>query len=116
MDDDAGDGGKRWRARKPIDGDEAKAMKGEMRLEDFDAPAPCRIPVRLGRLPQIVRVEVARLVQHFGVAEGDHRASGSLHAEPHPADHVLSKVKHRLAGGGAEPGNWPNFLDAPPRW
>ncbi len=68
-----------------------------MGLEALRARALERVAHGLLRLAQVLRVEVAFLVQDLRVAQRDRRPRGPLHLEPRPADHVLAQVHDRQA-------------------
>ena len=75
-----------------------EAVEGEMRLPRFHAAALADISVDRRRAPQVLRVDRAIGVEHFGVAQRDLRAGGRGDLEPDEADHVLAQVKDVLAG------------------
>ena len=115
VDDDPGQRVRRQLPRVAVDGHVAEAEEREVRLERLRPAALERVARRGLRLAQVLRVEVALLVEHLGVAQRDGRAGGSLRLEPHPADHVLAHVDDRVAGRRLEDLDRLQLLDPPHR-
>ena len=115
VDDDAGQGLGRELAREAVHRHVAEPEEGEERLEGLRAAALQRVLQGRLRLAQVLRVEVALLVEDLGVAEGDGRARGALHLEPDPAHHVLAQVGDRVAARSLEDLDRLPLLDPPHR-
>ena len=98
-----------------VHGHVAEAEEGEERLEGLRAAALQGVLQGRLRLAQVLRVEVALLVEDLGVTEGDGRARGALHPEPDPTHQVLAQVGDRVAAGSLEDLHGLKHFDAPHR-
>ena len=77
----------------------AEAVEGKVRLPLL-AAALANVGVGAGSAAQVGRVDCAVGIEHFRVAQRDLCPGGSIHLEPHDADHVLAEVIGPLTGGG----------------
>ena len=98
---DAGQGIQRRLAGQSLDRHVLKALEGKVRREHLVGVRRAFQDVARGLLglAQVLGVQIAFLVQHLGMAQCDLGACRAARLHPHPADHVLAKVKDGLALG-----------------
>jgi len=74
----------------------------EMRFVDFNGAALQRVAQRSFRCAQVFSIKVARLIEHFSMADGDCRSGCALRLQTDPTNEVLTEVNHRFACGSLE--------------
>src|SRR5271166_1931802 len=88
-----------------------ESLKRKVRLKYFRPIPARRVPDRLFRRPQVLRIKIPRLVQHFRVPQRNRRSRRSRHAKLHPAHHVLPHIHHGVPCGSPQYLHRLNFLD-----